>query len=58
MNRKLSSIYRQSIPEKSNLLFSSFDDEYRAFHSRYTEVCKENIIWKFYFVEKRLVPLL
>ena len=46
MNRKLSGIYSQSTPEKPNLLFYGFDDEYAAPHSRYTEVRKEDILNK------------
>lgn len=46
MNRKLSGIYSQSTPEKPNLLFRGFDDEYAAPHSRYTEVRKEDILNK------------
>lgn len=46
MKRKLSGIYSQSTPEKPNLLFRGFDDEYAAPHSRYTEVRKEDILNK------------
>ena len=46
MKRKLSGIYSQSTPEKPNLLFCGFDDEYAAPHSRYTEVRKEDILNK------------
>lgn len=46
MNRKLSGIYSQSTPEKPNLLFRGFDDEYAAPHSRYAEVRKEDILNK------------
>lgn len=46
MKRKLFGIYSQSTPEKPNLLFRGFDDEYAAPHSRYTEVRKEDILNK------------
>ena len=46
IKRKLSGIYSQSTPEKPNLLFRGFDDEYAAPHSRYTEVRKEDILNK------------